>query len=69
MFTPYVTDMTLVSDGSTPGKICEEAATIILKLLRHYDGGLAGDDTEPVGLMRSFKNASVEFLDFYGKMK
>ncbi|KAJ4147457.1 hypothetical protein LMH87_001972 [Akanthomyces muscarius] len=63
LFTPYVTNEALVFDGSSPGKICEEAANIILKLMKHHEC-LAGD-TEPVGFMSSFNNASLEFLHLY----
>ncbi|XWW94130.1 hypothetical protein V2A60_002072 [Cordyceps javanica] len=64
LFTPYVMDQTPIGHGgSPPGTICEEAAHIILKLMRHHDS-LAGD-TEPVGFMRLFKNASLEFLHIY----
>lgn len=59
-------DMTLVGNGgSPPGKICEEAANVILRLTKHHDS-LAGD-TEPIGFMHSFKNASLEYLSIYNK--
>ncbi|OAA67737.1 Alpha/beta hydrolase fold-3 [Akanthomyces lecanii RCEF 1005] len=45
LLTPYVMDMALVTDGSPPGKICGEAANIILKLMEHREC-LAGH-TEP----------------------
>ncbi|ATY61412.1 Conidial development fluffy [Cordyceps militaris] len=68
LFTPYMMDQTVVGNGgSPPGKICEEAANIILKLMNHHDS-LAGD-AEPVGFMRSFKNASLEFLEVYGRLQ
>ncbi|KAM3525646.1 hypothetical protein MY4038_007198 [Beauveria bassiana] len=68
LFSPYMMDPTIViSCGSPPGKICEEAAHSILKLMRLHDS-LAGD-TEPVGFMNSFKSASLKFLDSYRKMQ
>ncbi|KGQ10183.1 Conidial development protein fluffy [Beauveria bassiana D1-5] len=68
LFSPYMMDPTIViSCGSPPGKICEEAAHSILKLMRLHDS-LAGD-TEPVGFMNSFKSASLKFLDSYRKIQ
>ncbi|KAJ6789472.1 hypothetical protein PWT90_00273 [Aphanocladium album] len=68
LFTPYMMHMTLTGNGgSPPGKICEEAANIILKLMKHHDS-LAGD-SEPVGFMHSFKKASLDFLNIYSKAR
>ncbi|KAJ3483935.1 hypothetical protein NLG97_g7181 [Lecanicillium saksenae] len=64
LFAPFMTDMTLVGHGgSPPGKICEEAANIILRLMTHHDS--LGGDIEPIGFMHSFKNASLDFLKIY----
>lgn len=63
MFAPYVMDGSLFTNGSPTGKICEEAASIILDLMKHHHGW-AGE-TEPSGFMRSFKDASIEFLSLY----